>query len=293
MSLTDLKIESSSPSIMSIDEDKVTFKINRKILSQITKTLKGGHKPFLISESHLHVKNISSDYIAVRVRATKKKFYYVDPTYVILSPGEAKNYRFLYYTNLKEDITSEGHKFKFEGFIIQPNEIELKDVFHLCQEYIKKEIKVKGNIFKLGVKFVDDNSYQLPRKNENTIIKKRTKKISKEGKTNENDNKNKDDNDNKNSKESGKKVKFLEKKEEISEKLEMLNDKTKENIGNNSLQNKKLDDNEKKENNIRKIEDESNKTNYNKNLNPNSRSTQILVIIIGILILFIGIRLIK
>lgn len=293
MSLTDLKIESSSPSIMCIDEDKVIFKINRKIVSQITKTIKGGRKPFLISESHLHVKNISSDYIAVRVRATKKKFYYVDPTYVILSPGESKNYRFLYYTNLKEDITSEGHKFKFEGFIIQPNEIELKDVFHLCQEYIKKEIKVKGNIFKLGVKFVDDNSYQLPRKNENTIIKKRTKKISKEGKTNENDNKNKDNNDTKNPKETGKKVKFLEKKEEISEKSETLNDKTKENIGDNNLKNKKLDDNAKKENNIREIKDELNKANYSKNLDSKSRNSKILVIIVGILILLIGIRLIK
>ena len=312
MSLTELKIESSSPSIMSIDEDKVVFKINRKILSQITKTLKGGRKPFLISESNLHVKNISSNYIAVRVRATKKRFYYVDPTYVILSPGEVKNYRFLYFTNLKEEISSEGHKFKFEGFIIQQNEIELKDVFNLCQEYIKKEIKVKGNIFKLGVKFVDDNNYQLPKKNENTIIKKKTKKIGKDEKLNECDNKDKQDNrkdvnndvnkdgkDKEKLKEKPKRVKFMEKKEESKEKLETVDDKIKENVVNKNLINQKLDDDKKKDkensmNSTSEINKEVNKANDSRNLDPKNKiDSKTIVIIIGVLILLLGIRLIK
>ena len=293
MALTELKINTSSPPIMSIDEDKVIFKINRRVLSQVNKNLKNGRKPFLISESNLHVKNTSSHYIAVRVRATKRKFYYVDPTYVILSPGESKNYRFLYFTNLKEEISSEGHKFKFEGFIIQQNEIELKDVFNLCQEYIKKEIKVKGNVFKLGVKFEDDNYYQLPRKKEHDVSKKRNKNIIKEEK-NENDD-NKDEKDEKNLKGNRKKVTFFDdKKEQNNEKLETINDKIKENTVNNSIKNKILYGNNKNENNVSEIKNKESKTDDKKNLDPKVKSnSNILVIIIVFLLLLFGIRLIK
>jgi hypothetical protein len=68
-----------------------------------------------------------------------------------------------------EEVNEKGHKFKFEGFVIKESE-KNKNIKNIFADYIKSGTKVRGNVVKKYVKFIDDNNYEIPNK---SIIQKR------------------------------------------------------------------------------------------------------------------------
>lgn len=158
----ELIIDSTTPPLIELSENILQFKINRKSLSEAKATLKD-NTSFLSSETFLTIKNLSSHNIAVRSRTTKKRLYSVSPIYFSLGPHSEKLLRILLYLNLKEDISSAGHKFKFDSFIITEEE-KNRNIKQVFGEYAERGQPVKGTIFKREVEFIFDDNYALPTK---------------------------------------------------------------------------------------------------------------------------------
>lgn len=160
--MSELIIENTPNQIIKVDRGLLVFKINREILNRTT--FQPG-KNYLTSECELNVTNLTSNSLVLRVRTTKKLSYQVDPTYSIISPNSKKFLRIFYYTRFGEEITSKGHRFKFEAIIIDNDysfvDKNVKDIF---TEFIDNKIPVKGNSMIKNVVFIDDNNYQIPLK---------------------------------------------------------------------------------------------------------------------------------
>lgn len=153
--------------IYQIEDDDIKFKINRNYINNLLSS-NLFQDLNLISSTQIVVKNLSNEYISFRVKTTKKNNYTVEPSYCILNPFESKIINIYYYINKVEEINEKGHKFKFEGFVIKESEKD-KNIKNLFADYIKNGTKVRGNIVKKYVKFIDDNDYEIPNK---SIIKK-------------------------------------------------------------------------------------------------------------------------
>jgi hypothetical protein len=163
---SELKIDSSSQ-IIKINSRSIVFKINQKTLSEKLKTEKEKNnlnKYILISECFINIENISANYVALRVRTTKKYYYNVEPTYSIIAPNTFEKIKILYYIKPGEEISSQGHKFRFEGIIIEQKEKNTKNIFGLFQQYIQKGIVVKGNAIIKTVNFIYDNNFIISSK---------------------------------------------------------------------------------------------------------------------------------
>ena len=148
--------------IYQIEEDDIKFKINRNYINNLLSS-NLFQNINLISSSQIEVKNLCQEFISLRVKTTKKQNYTVEPSYFILNPSETKIIKIYFYINKVEDINEKGHKFKFEGFIIKENE-KNKNIKNIFADYIKNGIKVRGNVVKKYVKFIDDNNYEIPNK---------------------------------------------------------------------------------------------------------------------------------
>ena len=148
--------------IYQIEEDDIKFKINRNYINNLISS-NIFQNINLISSSQIVVKNLSQEYISLRVKTTKKQNYTVEPSYFILNPSETKIINIYFYINKVEEINEKGHKFKFEGFIIKESE-KNKNIKNIFADYIKNGIKVRGNFIKKYVKFIDDNNYEIPNK---------------------------------------------------------------------------------------------------------------------------------
>ena len=163
---SELKIDTSSQ-IIKINSRSIVFKINQKTLSDKLKTEKEKNnlnKYILISECFIKIENISANYIALRVRTTKKYYYNVEPTYSIIAPNTFEKIKILYYIKPGEEISSQGHKFRFEGIIIEQKEKNTKNIFGLFQQYIQKGNVVKGNSIIKNVNFIYDNNFIISSK---------------------------------------------------------------------------------------------------------------------------------
>lgn len=172
---SELKLDSSSQ-IIKINNRSLVFKINKSTLSEkikISKEKNNTSKHILLSECFIKVENISANYVALRVRTTKKYYYNVDPTYSIIAPNTFEKIKILYYIKPGEEITSEGHKFRFDGIILEQKEKNTKNIFGLFQQYIQKGITVKGNSIIKNVNFIYDDNFIISSKS--TIIKDSTK----------------------------------------------------------------------------------------------------------------------
>ena len=145
----ELKLDASSQILKSENKDLI-FRIN--------KNKSNSQKLDLKSECHIKIENISSNYVALRVRTTKKYSYAVYPIYAIIKPNSFINIKIIYHSNPNEAISSVGHKFRFEGFIIDEKEKNCKDILGLFQQYIKGKKVVKGNIIKKNVIFSFDEN---------------------------------------------------------------------------------------------------------------------------------------
>ena len=162
-----LNIEQAE-NLYQIEDDDIKFKINRNYINNLLSS-NLFQNINLISLSQIVVKNLSQEYLSFRVKTTKKQNYTVEPPYFILNPSEAKIINIYFYINKVEEINEKGHKFKFEGFVIKENEKD-KNIKNLFADYIKNGTKVRGNVVKKLVKFIDDNNYEIPNK---SIIRKR------------------------------------------------------------------------------------------------------------------------
>ena len=111
-----------------------------------------------ISQIELIITNITSNYVAYRARITRKKYYRVEPSHLVISPNSNLKVKITYYYNPKEKFPPEGHKFRFEGIII-PNNMKNNDSREIFDEFIKNKKEVKGNSIKKIVEFNFDNNY--------------------------------------------------------------------------------------------------------------------------------------
>lgn len=155
---SDLILDNSSPVII-INQPSVSFKINENYLSsQINNSQKNILIP--ISENEIVITNISSNYVAYRSRITRKKYYVVEPSHLVICPNTNIKVKITFYFNPKEKFPPEGHKFRFEGIII-PNNMKDKDSREIFEEFTNNKKEVKGNSLKKIVEFIFDNNYNF------------------------------------------------------------------------------------------------------------------------------------
>lgn len=146
-------IINSSKEIFKIDKETINFKIdNKHSSSDLT----------AIDKQEINITNLTSKYLALQTKTTKKKIYGVNPPYCIIPPNGAKSIKIIFYNVQGEVIDSKKHKFKFEGFTILENEKD-KDAKNLFNEYIQKGNKIEGNILKRNVQFI----YEKKEENKN------------------------------------------------------------------------------------------------------------------------------
>ena len=141
----------TSKEVFSMDKDIIVFNIK-------SNNIKASSSPIALTESDISIKNLTNDYLAFRTKTTKKSLYAVNPTYYIIPPNEVRIIKIILYNVPGEKMVTKGHKFRFEGFIINENEKD-KDVKELFIEYQNKGDKIIGNIHKRNVQFIyeDEN----------------------------------------------------------------------------------------------------------------------------------------
>lgn len=147
-----------SKEIFKLDKDILTFEIGPSIESKLSMSSLSHHSTDLkpLSEEELCVTNLTSDYLAFRTKTTKKEYYSVNPTYFALPPNGNKTIKFLFYNQSGKEVDPKGHKFRFEGFIINESEKD-EDLKELFKNYIKSGKKVVGNVAKRYVKIIKEN----------------------------------------------------------------------------------------------------------------------------------------
>ena len=146
-----------SKEIFTLDKDILVFKINPSNLSKLSShSSLHSNDSQALSEENVTVTNLTSDYLAIRTKTTKKEKYAVNPLYSVIPPNGTKVLNFTYYNKIGEKNDPKGHKFKFEGFIIQENQKD-EDIKKLFHDYIKNGTKVVGNAYKRYVRFSEED----------------------------------------------------------------------------------------------------------------------------------------
>ena len=154
----ELNLDSSTEIIKSVNST-IFFKLRKKKV-----ILKETKKPCIIDEGEniVTINNISSNYVALRVRTTKRKNYTVKPNYAIINPNSLVNIKIYYHSIPNEQISFLGHKFKFEGFIIEEKDKNCQNILDLFHQVIQSKKIVKGNFIEKNVKFLlQDNNTQM------------------------------------------------------------------------------------------------------------------------------------
>ena len=167
---TDLIMKTSDP-VIKLNKPLITFKINSSYFNLFPiKKINTNDDLIPISECEINVTNITTNYVAVRVRTTKKNNYTVDPTFCTLSPNSTIKITIYIYLNQNEKLSSRGHKFRFEGVII-PDKLLNKDTREIFSELTKNKIEVKGNSLKRLVELINDPNfdYKTSKKSINKI----------------------------------------------------------------------------------------------------------------------------
>ena len=156
---TDLLMNTSAP-IIKLDKPLITFKINKNYINLLPeKKINKNNDLIPLSECNINVTNVTTNYVAVRVRTTKKNNYHytVKPTFYTLSPNSTIKIIITIHLRQNEKLSSKGHKFRFEGVII-PDNLLNKETREIFTELTKNKIEVKGNSLKRIVEFIDDDN---------------------------------------------------------------------------------------------------------------------------------------
>lgn len=115
------------------------------------------------SECHINVKNLTNDYIAIRVKTTKKEIYSLSPTYSLIQPNSNLDIKFTY--TIRDIYESpDKHKFKIEAIVI-PESYKTKEVKMIYDFIVKNKTPIRGCTIKLGVIF---NNRKFTQNNRNT-----------------------------------------------------------------------------------------------------------------------------
>ena len=143
----------TSKELFKIDNDFLIFKIDSTFYKP--QTIIQANK-VMASQEDLSIVNLTQNYLALRIKTTKKENYSVNPMYFIISPEGTQEVNFKLYLKLGQKPDAKGHKFKFEGFIIKESQ-KNEDAKFLFIDYIDKGIEVIGNVQKRKVVFEEED----------------------------------------------------------------------------------------------------------------------------------------
>jgi hypothetical protein len=162
--MSDIIMDSSSK-VFAIDKPNLQFNINPNI-SSIDNENSSKKNIHPVSSCSIVVTNLTDNYIAFRSKTTKKDLYVVNPPYTIIKPNNNQQILIEFYMKHKNLPNREGHKFKFEGIVIDDSDIN-KPPKKIFEEKIANKIQVKGNTYKRDVVFIEDDNYDYHQKPQN------------------------------------------------------------------------------------------------------------------------------
>ena len=162
---TEVKFDSSSP-VITINQSSLVFKINQKNFQTQSLQPKNSNILSPMSQTEILLTNLTSSYVAYRARITKKKFYQVEPSHMVLPPNSNIAIKITFFHNFKLPFPPQGHKFRFEGIVI-PNNMKKLDAFKIFEEYAQNQTEVKGNSIRKIAEFIFDNNYKANFSEEN------------------------------------------------------------------------------------------------------------------------------
>ena len=160
--------DSSSP-VITINQSSLVFKINQKYFQTQSQLPQNSNSLFPLSQTEILLTNLTSSYVAYRARITKKKFYQVEPSHMILPPNSNITIKITFFHNFSLPFPPQGHKFRFEGIMI-PNNMKRTDAWKIYEEFSKNKTEVKGNSIRKVAEFVFDNNYKVKFSEENNKL---------------------------------------------------------------------------------------------------------------------------
>ena len=104
--------------LFKLDKDILEFVISASMISKLSSVPTRASHLRPLSELKLTITNLTSEYIAFRIKTTKKDHYAVEPTYGVLTPNGEQKIKITYYGKTGVKPNSKDHKFRVEGFII-------------------------------------------------------------------------------------------------------------------------------------------------------------------------------
>ena len=155
--MSDLNIVDSSIKLFSIDKPTIVFELNNNNNNLTNININASissQNPILRGQTSIMVSNLTSEYLSLRTKTTKKSYYNLFPSYCIIPPNSEQKLDFKYFVKEGEQVSNSGHKFKFEGFIISPEEKD-QDPRLLFNKYISEKIPVKASLIKASVAFIE------------------------------------------------------------------------------------------------------------------------------------------
>ena len=160
--------DSSSP-VITINQSSLVFKINQKNFQTQSQLPQNSNSLSPLSQTEILLTNLTSSYVAYRSRITKKKFYQVEPSHMILPPNSNITIKITFFHNFSLPFPPQGHKFRFEGIMI-PNNMKRTDAWKIYEEFSKNKTEVKGNSIRKVAEFVFDNNYKANFSEENNKL---------------------------------------------------------------------------------------------------------------------------
>lgn len=160
--------DSSSP-VITINQSSLIFKINQKYFQTQSQLPQNSNSLSPLSQTEILLTNLTSSYVAYRSRITKKKFYQVEPSHMILPPNSNITIKITFFHNFSLPFPPQGHKFRFEGIMI-PNNMKRTDAWKIYEEFSKNKTEVKGNSIRKVAEFVFDNNYKVKFSEENNKL---------------------------------------------------------------------------------------------------------------------------
>ena len=164
----EILLDTSSP-VITINQSSLLFKINQNYFQNQLKNSNSSYTLYPLSQTELLLTNITSSYIAYRSRITKKKYYSVEPSHLIIPPNSNIIIKITFYHNFRNTFPPEGHKFRFEGIVI-PNNMKKMDAWKIYEQFSKDKTEVKGNSIRKVAEFIFDNNYNPNFEEENKKI---------------------------------------------------------------------------------------------------------------------------
>lgn len=164
----EILLDTSSP-VITINQSSLLFKINQNYFQNQLKNSNSSNTLYPLSQTELLLTNITSSYIAYRSRITKKKYYSVEPSHLIIPPNSNITIKITFYHNFRNTFPPEDHKFRFEGIVI-PNNMKKMDAWKIYEQFSKDKTEVKGNSIRKVAEFIFDNNYNPNFEEENKKI---------------------------------------------------------------------------------------------------------------------------